>query len=587
MRIQSNHQEQLKKSRRETGNYLLLGCAVLVMVSVTLVFKTQAAEKEPVDQPPSTLVKVMRQAIEAAKAQEADMILLEDEIQQYDAQRKTETNQRDKDPAWQPSHQQVNVIKVNPDSKNKIVNNFCLNLDGNLLFCCGDDRLDSASINSETRQVTITKVGSPAGIRVFSPDGKLLRTWNLDFKPQAICVHRDGTIFVAGDGRLAKLSPEGKTLSSGELPGIAEMKAKANQEAQKSGDQTPVQVETKQQSGGLIGGLLRAFGLIDDTAGLSPQDAAALAAITAQSKREITGIAVTDQDLFVACRASEGSGYAVWRMDHNFQNPKQIVAQLSGCCGQMDVQARNGELWIPENGRHRVNRYDREGKLLTTFGKEDRKAADGFGGCCEPKNVRFGLNGELYTAESGPPVVVKRFSPEGKFLGVVGLPKFETGCVRVTVEMSKDGNFVYVLNTDDNAIHVLAAKSADPKKDVIKAEKTNKEKISIILNGKIIGVDFLSNFSGSAILAAQPDVSFVVKFEVLKLVEGEKPKELIEEIMSKKTINIAIHSPAISFREGSENLPGKEYTVHLSTEKVDDKIANWQVNFTELKPPEK
>jgi hypothetical protein len=182
-----------------------------------------------------------------------------------------------------------------------------------------------------------------------------------------------------------------------------------------------------------------------------------MAEATARRRREITGIAVTEQDLFVACPMRQGWGYAILRMDHNFLNAKMVLSGLSGCCGQMDVQAREGELWIPENTRHRVARYDRDGKLLGTFGKRDRKAADGFGGCCEPKNLRFAANGDVLTAESGPPVVVKRFSPEGKFLGVVGLPVFKTGCVRVTVDVSKDGSQIFVLNGGENATKQMLA----------------------------------------------------------------------------------------------------------------------------------
>jgi hypothetical protein len=113
---------------------------------------------------------------------------------------------------------------------------------------------------------------------------------------------------------------------------------------------------------------------------------------------------------------------------------------------------------------HSVERYDRDGKKLSRFGKRDRKSADGFGGCCEPKNLRFGLNGEIYTCESGPPVAIKRFTPDGKFLGVVGVPEYKTGCVRVTVEVSRDGDRVFVLSPGENAIHVLARNDAKTKK---------------------------------------------------------------------------------------------------------------------------
>lgn len=55
-------------------------------------------------------------------------------------------------------------------------------------------------------------------------------------------------------------------------------------------------------------------------------------------------------------------------------------------------------------------------------------------------------------------MVVKRFSADGEFQEVVGMPSFQTGCVRVTVEVSSDADRVYVLNVEGNNIHVLADK---------------------------------------------------------------------------------------------------------------------------------
>jgi sugar lactone lactonase YvrE len=52
-------------------------------------------------------------------------------------------------------------------------------------------------------------------------------------------------------------------------------------------------------------------------------------------------------------------------------------------------------------------------------------------------------------------VAIKRFTPEGKFLGVVAVPTFETGCVRVTVDISPDGQRFYLLDTGSDAIHVF------------------------------------------------------------------------------------------------------------------------------------
>jgi hypothetical protein len=176
-----------------------------------------------------------------------------------------------------------------------------------------------------------------------------------------------------------------------------------------------------------------------------------------QRKQGITGLAVSGEDLFVACPSPSDFGFAVYRLTRELKDPKLVLKGLRGCCGQMDIQAREGKLWVAHNARHLVECYDREGKKLTSFGKFDRAAADGFGGCCEPKNLRLATDGNVYASESGPPVCVKRFSADGKFGGVVSLPKFESACVRVTVEVSPDCKRFYILSTGDDAIHVLVA----------------------------------------------------------------------------------------------------------------------------------
>ena len=120
----------------------------------------------------------------------------------------------------------------------------------------------------------------------------------------------------------------------------------------------------------------------------------------------------------------------------------------------MDVQADGDDLWIPENGRHQVHRYDRDGKMLSTFGKNDRAAIDGFGGCCEPKNIRI-VGDEIFTAESTQPVQIKHFGKDGRFQGIVAVPTYKTGCVRVCVEVSADKQLVFCLSPGENAIYVF------------------------------------------------------------------------------------------------------------------------------------
>lgn len=330
----------------------------------------------------------------------------------YEAELRAEETARAKDPAWKPSHEEVALLKIGTAGSGEL-NNFCLDQKGNILACQGGR---SASKHS---------------ILVYSPEGKLTQTWPLETNPEAICLDRDGTVLVAGGGSIHRLSAEGKVLASAKTPSATAA--------------LPPDEDLKE--------LAKRFG-----EGTTEARLKRLKETLSSRRLQVTGLAVSGDDIFISCPSMKDWSYCVHRLDRDFKNPKLIVEKLGGCCSQMDVQAREGKLWIAHNGRHRVQAHDRDGKQITSFGREDRKAADGFGGCCEPKNLRLLPGGEVLAAESGPPVAVKRFTPEGKFLGVVAVPNFRRGCVRTTVDVSADGQRYYVLDGDDHSIHVFAAK---------------------------------------------------------------------------------------------------------------------------------
>jgi hypothetical protein len=192
---------------------------------------------------------------------------------------------------------------------------------------------------------------------------------------------------------------------------------------------------------------------------VDPKVLAAQRRSAALRKRAVTGIAVTEQDLFVACPSSQGSGYDVWRTDHDFQNPRKIVTRLRGCCGQMDIQAADGKLYVAENARTRVVAYDRDGNELGAWGKGDRTGVVGFGSCCNPMNIRFGPGGEVYTSEASVGRV-KRFSPDGEFLGLIGNVTIVPGCKHVPIAISADGDHVYLLDITRTHIVVLQRRRA-------------------------------------------------------------------------------------------------------------------------------
>jgi sugar lactone lactonase YvrE len=142
----------------------------------------------------------------------------------------------------------------------------------------------------------------------------------------------------------------------------------------------------------------------------------------------------------------------------------------------LDIVAKDDVLYVAENSRYRVLRCDRQGKILSKWGNRDRKNIEGFGSCCNPMNLCFGPEGELYTAESGLGRI-KRYTPDGKFLGLVGYVGVErfnrrgrlaASCSNITIALSKDTSRIYILDFKKNIIRVLTqtdtgfARKSDP-----------------------------------------------------------------------------------------------------------------------------
>lgn len=343
----------------------------------------------------------------------------------YEKEVRAAETARAKDPAWQPACAEVGVIQVGDSKHPGALRNFCLNAEGNILACfapTGDAKSSAAK--------------DPAGLRVLSPKGELLKTLPLEIKPTAVCVAKDGSIFVAGEGKLLKLDAAGKVLASAASPVAGEPVVITKE------TETMVEEMAKQTRKPVKDELARMKTSLE------------------KRRADVTGLAVTDQDVFMAVPAPSDFSYRVYRFDLALQSPKLVVDKLRGCCSQMDIQTHNGQLWIPHNARHAVEAHDRDGKELAKFGKAGRVKASDFGGCCEPKNLRVLANGDILAAESGPPTCIKRFSASGKFLGVVAsVPNAKGDCVRVTVEVSPDGTRYYMLDTTRDAIRIFGAKS--------------------------------------------------------------------------------------------------------------------------------
>lgn len=320
-------------------------------------------------------------------------------------------------------------------------------------------------------------------VRIFDAEGEFLTGWPLAFTAQSVAVSPSGVIYVAGDGNLAKFDAKGKSLGATEVPHLAEVlkdQAKLKKQAEQQLKQEIESFESSKQE------FQAQLDKLKEKKAADPTDKAQIQSLEANIQayeqiskeyknrsikdvigqlssrlRIINGVTVTDKEVFIACGELKGHGYAIWRMSLDFENPKQVLSQIGGCCGQMDIQASGDDLFVAENTRHRVARYDRDGKLVKTFGKKSRQSADDcFGGCCNPMNCRIGKGGEIFTAESEG--VVKKWSSEGKFLSTIGIAKLTGGCKNVAVAASPKGDRVYFCDLPGSRIIILGEKQSKP-----------------------------------------------------------------------------------------------------------------------------
>ena len=423
-------------------------------------------------------------------------------------------------PAETTTHKQTAEIVVRASDGKGMLQTFCVGPDGNLYAVVTAPVVYGAGV----------ELGRKANgeIHVYSPEGKKLRHWVVDFEPQRIAAAASGEIYVGGSGKLAKYDAEGKQLAAVESPHLAAVLSDKEKLLRDAEEQRKQMIETyenatrqmedvrkrlieqkeKLEKKNAKGKPVEEEKNADKPAAEPGEDAAEVvplfgaagstpAALDRQIKQydqilrsyqqqveqqkkqkiedivaqisarlqKIHAISVGDKDVYIATAMSKGYGYAVWRMGLDFSGAEQITEGLSGCCGQMDIQARGDELFVAENSRHRVLKFSREGKKLAQFGNRERAGADGgFGGCCNPMNLCFTGSGEVLTAESEGKV--RCFSPEGKYVGLCGTAKVSGGCKNVAVGTSQDGKHIFFYDLQGSKIIVLTRElpSAEEKK---------------------------------------------------------------------------------------------------------------------------
>lgn len=417
------------------------------------------------------------------------------------------------------THTESARVVLRDQEHGRTLQTFCLGPDGRVFALIApapyygvDDGSNKHSVGGE--------------IRVLDALGSERSKWPVAFTPQRLGAAPDGEIYVGGSGRLARYSSEGKLLAEIDSPHLAELTKnpealREQAEAQRkssiesyasqlklfdeqikrlekqvqdeqapdegkkpSGHNTstkpsaesdeittafivfssegePVANPTSRQQLENMKRIRKNYAEMLETQEKKTVDDV-IQEITARLRR-IHGITIAGEDLFVATAITKGYGFAVWRMTRDFQDAKQIVTGLSGCCGQIDIQARGGELFVAENSRHRVVRYNRDGKQSASWGKRDRDGEGaGFGGCCNPMNLCFTKDAGILTAESEG--LVKCFSADGTYERTVAGAKVGGGCKNVAIAVSPDGKHLYFYDQQGSQIIILdRTDSADPK----------------------------------------------------------------------------------------------------------------------------
>ncbi len=145
-----------------------------------------------------------------------------------------------------------------------------------------------ATFAVDTRgNLLLCDAGAPA-IKVITPADKLVDVWKLPHVPRSITVHTDGTIFVGSKGKITKLDKTGKVLKT-------------------------MEIDPTQEAG------------------------------------MVTSLATDGKDLFAAVRIK--FRFHVYRLGLDLENPTGIAEGFRGCCGEMDLTAAAGKVFIAENAR--------------------------------------------------------------------------------------------------------------------------------------------------------------------------------------------------------------------------------------------
>ena len=256
-------------------------------------------------------------------------------------------------------------------------------------------------------------------------------------KLTAIAIDKDDSIYVAGDQALLVLAKDGRRLH-----------ARAMEKA--------IQCLAIDSDGTIYAGRKDEVALYDRRL----KSIAVWPFLGARAY--LTAVAVATEVVFVA----DAGNRLIWRFNKSGKLLGQIGKKdpATGSQGfviykpHLDiVLAENETLWAVNPGRHRLEKYSYQGRLLTWWGNAGNDLA-GFCGCCNPAHIARRNDGALITSEKSL-VRVKLYSASGKFLGVVaGAEQFRPGNFDLDLAIDSAGRVV-VMDPAQAVLRIYVATS--------------------------------------------------------------------------------------------------------------------------------
>ncbi len=286
---------------------------------------------------------------------------------------------------------------------------------------------------------------------------------------RGLVVGPQGSMYVAGDKAIRRLSENGQMLAEIELTDTPGCLAVADDSKIYPPDEWRIYIGMKDHVE--VYELSRGAGARGGGKRLSSWPT-----VDGAGDAVLTSIAIRQDDVFVA----DAGNRIVLRYD--------TTGKLINRIGQKDSQrnipgfvipspyfdlavGRDGLLRVANPGRHRVEAYTFDGDLEFWWGQFS-SALEGFCGCCNPVNFAILDDGSFVTCEKGL-VRVKIYDPQGVFVGVVAGPEqlVEGGASRVSefgagsqaagfdVAVDSQGR-IFVLDTIKNVVRIFARKRA-------------------------------------------------------------------------------------------------------------------------------